>query len=57
LNVPQRANMSRAALTVEESSAPWRSAVSSHLSANQKEEMGSTVANQETTYLLYLGQI
>ncbi|TNN67256.1 hypothetical protein EYF80_022505 [Liparis tanakae] len=34
---------------------PWRSAVRCHLSANQKEEMGYTIANQKQNYLLYLG--
>jgi len=34
------------------------SAARSHLSANQKKEMGYTIANQEKkTYLLYLGEI
>jgi len=41
--------MSRAALTVEESSAPL---------ANQKKEMGYTIANQKKKpYLLYLVEI
>ncbi|TNN39986.1 hypothetical protein EYF80_049839 [Liparis tanakae] len=49
--------MSRAALTVEESSAPWSSAVRCHSSANQKEELGYTIAHQKKNYLLYLDKI